>query len=75
MTKIQPGHTYQVSITDRGSGTVKAVRHLSCGMVDSIIMHGKFKNRVPHCEVRIDGDFLCFYANGEGVTLKPMELA
>jgi glycerate kinase len=71
---IQPGSLYQVSISDRGSGTVKAVRTTGDGMVCSIIVHGRFKNRVPNSQVRIDGDHLCFRPEGKGVTVKPLKL-
>ena len=70
---LTPEALYHVSIADRGSGTVKVIRTVSDNLVDSLIVHGKFKNRVPHSQVRIDGDYLCFYQNGEGVKIKPLE--
>jgi len=66
----EPGEIYRVYIQGRGSGTVKVIRQLLDGLVDSTIEHGKFNNRVVKEQPRIDGDFLCFYPQDEGVKVK-----
>lgn len=71
---IKPGSLYTVAISDRGTGTVKAIRY-AAGIVDAVIMHGQFKNRTVPGRMRVDGDFLCFYLMGEGVRVSPLELA
>ena len=71
---IKPGHLYNVSISDRGSGIVKAIRQDMHKLVDATVMHGRFKDRVVKGRVRVDGDILCFYATDETVTIKPLEL-
>lgn len=71
---IQPGHLYQVSISDRGSGTVKVINQDGYGLVTATIIHGRFKNRIVLSRVNVDGDLLCFYANRKGVEVSPIEL-
>ena len=71
---IRPGSLYTVSIPGRGSGTVKSIRQCSDGLVDSTVMHGRFKVRCLPGKLRIDGDPLSFFANDEGVTVKALEL-
>lgn len=73
--KLQPGHLYTVNVTDRGSGTVKAIRQDIHGLVDSTIMHGRFKVRCVPGRLRVDGDMLCFYAGDGHVSVKPLELS
>ena len=71
---LHPGHLYTVSISDRGSGTIKVARQDKNGLVTATVMHGRFKVRCVPGKLRIDGDLLCFYSDGHGVTIKPLEL-
>lgn len=72
---IRPGSLYKVTISDRGSGTVKAIRQDCHGLVTATVVHGRFKVRCVPGRLRIDGDPLSFYANGEGTTVQPLELS